>query len=138
MSVSGLPTLTRRVDLDETAWPPPLPAPHSNGVTRVTALHIYSQAPDTLGLAPEAIGAGRTEDDTYILGDGTSVVITDGPGPAAASPGSCSAGLTPHSFGYNSVPNSAPQNRKTRGDRLDVSRLLGPRNRVGDAPPSLV
>jgi hypothetical protein len=80
MSVSGLPTLTRRVDLDETAWPPPLPAPHSNGVTRVTELHIYSQAPDTLGLALEAIGAGRPDNDTYILGDGTTVVVTDAPG----------------------------------------------------------
>lgn len=82
LSVSGLPTLTRRVDLDETAWPPPLPAPHPNGVTRITELHIYSQAPDTLGHALEVIGAARPDSETYkyILGDGTTVFVSDAPG----------------------------------------------------------
>lgn len=77
LDTSGLPTLTRRLDLDEAAWPPPLITPHPNDVTAVAELHVYSQAPDTLRLALEVLGADRQDAGKYILSDGTAIIVDD-------------------------------------------------------------
>jgi hypothetical protein len=74
---SGLPTLTRRPDLDEDEWPPPLIMPQPNHVTGVAELHVYSQAPDTLRLALEVLGADRQDSGNYILSDGTTIVVDE-------------------------------------------------------------
>jgi hypothetical protein len=74
---SGLPILTRRLDLDEAAWPPPLITPHPNHVTGVAELHVFSRAPETLRLALEVLGADRQDAGKYVLSDGTAIVVDD-------------------------------------------------------------
>jgi hypothetical protein len=72
---SGLPTLTRRLDLDEAAWPPSLLTAHPNDVTGVAELHVYSRVPESLRRALVVLGAARQDADTYMLSDGTAIVV---------------------------------------------------------------
>jgi len=71
----GLPIVTRRTDLDEARWPPPLATPHPNGATRLAELHLRVGTPEPLSRALEALGAEREQTGRFILGDGAVVVI---------------------------------------------------------------
>jgi len=70
----GLPIVTRRTDLDEARWPPPLadaPPEWRDAAGRATPLGT----PEPLSRVLEALGAERQQTGRFILGDGAVVVI---------------------------------------------------------------
>jgi Glyoxalase-like domain len=72
---SALPILTRRIDMPDGQWPPPLADPHPNGATRIAELHVQAQDPAPLLSLFEALGVPSVKRDAFELAGGTRIVV---------------------------------------------------------------
>lgn len=83
---SALPILTKRVDLPDGQWPPPLGSAHPNGAARLAELHLQVRNPAPLLSLFAALQVPLAAPDTFELEGATRIVVgTSGSGPIGVS-----------------------------------------------------
>jgi hypothetical protein len=83
---SALPIFTKRVDLPEGKWPPPLGSAHPNGAVRLVELHLQVGDPAPLRKLFEALQAPLAAPDTFELEGAARIAVgPSGSGPVGVS-----------------------------------------------------
>jgi hypothetical protein len=81
-SMTALPTLTRRIDVPEAAWPPAIDEPHPNGALRLAALHLRLRDPAPLVNLLEVLGIPAEKSSPFVFpGEKRLLIETGAEGP---------------------------------------------------------